>query len=236
VSNHAVLFGDLQERFEAERLLKERFATLTVESHDRPWEFVERACQLQADIAVILRGPISQHQQRIEAVTSLRRHGFGGRILYAGAFLTEKHDAVSAGADYVLDPDTQVLENVVAAAVRRPRLAADHPYLRYLFVGEWAAVEAFDDELPTDPPAVLAVAMSRHAGEGFYSALAGYLKANPRVNGILVEDDVDDDVSSIALGAGVPNHVVVAREGLARVAELGRHFLRADWFARVSAA
>lgn len=236
MSNHAVLFGDLQERFEAERLLKERFAALTVESHARPWEFVERACQLQADIALILRGSISEHQQRIEAVASLRRHGFTGRILYAGAFLTEKHDAISAGADYVLDPDRQVLENVVAAAIRRPRLAADHPYLRYLFVGEWATVEAFGDELPPDPPAVLAVAMSQHGDGGFYSSLAAYLKANPKVSAILVEDDVDEDVAAIALGAGVPNHVVVAQEGLARVAELGRQFLRADWFARVSAA
>ncbi|MEW6338027.1 MAG: hypothetical protein ACOY3Y_05920 [Acidobacteriota bacterium] len=236
MSSYAVLFGDQQERFEAERVLKERFADLSVESHARPWEFVERACQVRADVAIVLRGPISEHQQRIDAVTSLRRHGFGGRILYAGAFLTEKHDAVAAGADYVLDPDRQVLENVVAAAIQRPRLAADHPYLRYLFVGEWAAVEAFGDLLPPEPPAVLAVAMSQHRDEAFYSSLAGYLRANPRVNAILVEDDVDEDVSAIALGAGVPNHVVVAQEGLSRVAELGRQLLRADWFARVSAA
>jgi hypothetical protein len=236
VPGRVILFGDLADRYEAERLLGERFADLHVESFARSWDFVERACQGSFDVAVLLRGAISEHQQRIETVASLRRNEFRGRIVFAGAFLTEKHDAIGAGADYVIDPDKQVLENVVVAALAKPRLVADHPYLRYLFVGEWAVLDSLGDTFPAEPPDVLLVALSCHSDAAFYPRLAAYLKAHEGVRSLMVEDVDDEVLAAEAMGAGVPDYVVLAEEGLSPVTKLVRQFLREAWFGRVAKA
>ncbi|MGE5236893.1 MAG: hypothetical protein ACM3O7_11145 [Acidobacteriota bacterium] len=236
MSGRVILYGDLKDRYEAERLLGERFAELHVESFARSWDFVERACEGSFDVAVLLRGAITEHQQRIETVASLRRNEFHGRIIFAGAFLTEKHDAIAAGADYVIDPDKQVLENVIAAALARPRVAADHPYLRYLFVGEWATLESVGDVLPADPPDVLLLALSCHPDAAFYPRVAAYLKAHEQLRALMVEDIDDEGLVAEAMGAGVPNYVVLAKEGLPPVIKLVRQFLREAWFTRVARA
>jgi len=132
VAGRVVVLGDLPERYEIERLLTERHPELHVETVGLPWEMVERATGDRCDLALVLKGPITAHEQRMDTIASLRRNGFAGKILFAGAFLTEKQDAVRAGADYAFDPDKQVAEQVVAAALYRPVVAADHPYLRYL--------------------------------------------------------------------------------------------------------
>jgi hypothetical protein len=136
VPGRVVVLGDLQERYEIERLLTERHPGLHVETVGLTWEMVERATGGRFDLALVLKGPITAHQQRMDTIASLRRNGFAGKILFAGAFLTEKQDAVRAGADYAFDPDRQVAEQVVAAALYRPVVAADHlPSLLFVVSG-----------------------------------------------------------------------------------------------------
>jgi hypothetical protein len=236
VAGRVIVLGDLPERYEVERLLNERHPELHVETVARPWEMFERAMADTFDVALVLKGPITAHEQRMETLASLRRNGFKGKILYAGAFLTEKQDAVRAGADYAFDPDKQETEQVVAAALFRPRVAADHPYLRYLFVGEWAGTDAFGDELPTPAPDVLIAATSCHAGAKFYAALAGFVRAHPKMRCILVEDNGTEEARIEALATGVQPYVVLAQDGLAKVWELGKGFLRERWLASVSGA
>jgi hypothetical protein len=231
-----IVLGDLPDRYEVERLLTERHPELHVETVGRPWEMVERVTGVPFDLALVLKGPITAHQERMETIASLRRNAFGGRILCAGAFLTEKQDALRAGADYAFDPDRQVAEQVVAAALYRPIVAADHPYLRYLFVGEWARNVGYADELPTEVPDLLMAATSCHEEVAFYSSLATYVREHPHVHCILVEDDGAEELRTEALATGIQPYVVLAQEGLARVAALGSGFLRDRWLARVSAA
>jgi hypothetical protein len=231
-----VVLGELPDRYEVERLLNERHPELHVETVGRPWEMVERATSGPFDVALLLKGPITAHQQRMEAMTSLRRNGFAGRILYAGAFLTEKQDAVRAGADYAFDPEKQVAEQVVSEALYRPLVAADHPYLRYLFVGEWARSVSFADEPPAEVPDLLLVATSRHENGAFWHALASYVRDNRDMRCIVVEDDGSEQARTEALATGVQPYVVLAQEGLGHVAMLGRGFLRERWLARVFAA
>lgn len=236
MATRVILLGSVGERADAERLLWERFPELHVESVAGARELVSKACEGEFDVAAVLRGPIVEHEARIEAVASLRRNGFGGRIVYAGAFLTEKQDAITAGADYVFDPDKQTVESVVKTATLRPRLAADHPYLRYLFVGEWAAVEGFAGEPPEPAPDVLIASTSSHSDEAFYARLAAFSKAHPETRCLLVEDNGGEDVEAAALASGVQPYVVAAEEGLKQVLALGRRFLRDRWLERVSAA
>jgi DNA-binding NarL/FixJ family response regulator len=235
VAGRVIVLGDLPERYEVERLLSERHPEIHVETVARAWEMVERAMAGMFDVTLVLKGPITAHEQRMDTLASLRRNGFRGKILYAGAFLTEKQDAVRAGADYAFDPDKQETEQVVAAALYRPLVAADHAYLRYLFVGEWARTNAFGKELPAPPPDVLVAATSCHPGAKFYAALAGFVRNHPEMRCILVEDDGPEEARIEALATGVQPYVVLAREGLAKVSELGKGFLRERWLASVSA-
>jgi len=236
VPSRVVVLGDLPERYEIERLLTERHPELHVETVGLPWEMVERATGGQFDLALVLKGPITAHQQRMDTIASLRRNGFAGKVLFAGAFLTEKQDAVRAGADYAFDPDKRVTEQVVAAALYRPVVAADHPYLRYLFVGEWAETVDYTHELPAEAPDLMLVATSCHGTEAFYSALAAYVREHPQTRCILVEDNGSEEARTEALATGIQPHVVLAQEGLGRVTALGLGFLRERWLARVSAA
>jgi len=236
VPGRVVVLGDLPERYEIERLLTERHPELHVETVGLPWELVERTTGGPFDLALVLKGPITAHQQRMDTIASLRHNGFGGRILYAGAFLTEKQDAVRAGADYAFDPDKRVAEQVIAAALYRPVVAADHPYLRYLFVGEWAETVGYGDELPAAPPDLLLAATSCHEAGAFYTTLAAYVRKYPQTRCILVEDDGSEEAHIEALATGIQPYVVPAQEGLGRVTALGLGFLRERWLARVSAA
>jgi len=236
VNGRVILYGGAQERFEGERLLRERHPALHVRSLAERREFVEQACRGDFDVAVVLRGPIVDHDERLAAIAGLRREVFPGRIVAAGSFLTEKQDAISAGADYAFEPTAQTLENVVAAALYRPRLAADHPYLRYLFVREWAILETVGESLPESAPDVLLVATSRHTDAAFYARLADYSKRHPRLHCVVVEDEADEDTRAEALASGVQPYVELAAEGLPAVGEIGRRFLREVWLSKVSKA
>ena len=231
-----VVLGDLAERYEIERLLTQRHPALHVETVGLPWEMVERATGGRFDLALVLKGPITAHEQRMDTIASLRRNGFAGKILFAGAFLTEKQDAVRAGADYAFDPDKQVAEQVVAAALYRPVVAADHPYLQYLFVGEWAETVGYTHELPAEAPDLLLVSTACHDAGAFYSALAAFVREHPRTRCIVVEDDGTEEARTDALATGIQPYVVPAQEGLGRVTALGLGFLRERWLAGVSAA
>ena len=231
-----ILCGDLPDRYEAERLLAEHHPELHLDSFGRPWELVERAMSGGYDVALLLKGPIAALDARLDAVAGLRRNAFAGKILAAGAFLTEKQDAVRAGADYAFDPDKQPLERVVGAALEKPAVAADHAYLRYLLVGEWASVVGFGDELPSPAPDILLATTSCHPGPAFWAPLAGYARANAALRCILVEDDGGDEARTEALSTGIQPHVVLEQEGLGKVTELVRRFLREVWLARVAAA
>jgi hypothetical protein len=236
VSGRLIFFGDLKDRYEMERLLWERHPDLHVETVGRSWDLVERACTGSFDAAIILKGPIWEHQQRLEVVAALRRNSFAGRIIYGGSFLSEKQDALAAGADYVFDPDKQSTEEVAWRALGRPLLAADHLYLRRLFVGEWAVIEAYLAELPAQPPDALLAATSLHGDEAFYGALARYSLAHPETHCVLIEDEAAEDVQAAALASGIQPYIVLADEGLRRVHDVVRGFLRERWLARVAAA
>lgn len=231
-----IVCGDLPDRYEAERLLAERHPGIHLDSVGRPWEMVERASSGGYDVALLLKGPIAGHEARVEAIAGLRHSGFAGKVLAAGAFLTEKQDAVRAGADYAFDPDKQAIERVVGAALARPTVAADHPYLRYLAVGEWASAAAFGETLPQPAPDLLLAATSCHPAAAFWVALAAWARANAATRCIVVEDDGGEEARTEALATGIQPYVVLEREGLAEVAELMRRSLREIWLARVSAA
>jgi hypothetical protein len=236
VPGRVILFGGLEERYEAERLLGERHPEVHVESASRSWDLVERACTGEFDVAVVLKGPIWEHQQRIEVVTALRRNEFSGRIVCAGSFLTEKHDALAAGADYCFDPEHHAVEEVAARALFRPRLAADHPYLGHLFHGEWAEVSSWSGGPPEDAPEMLVAATSCHPDEGFYSALSAYSSAHPKTHCILVDDSPAGETDVAALSSGVQPFIVLADEGLQKVLQIGRRLLRESWLAHVAIA
>ena len=230
-----ILYGGLEERYEAERLLGERHPGVHVESANRSWELVERACSGAFDVVVVLKGPIWEHQQRIDVVTALRRNEFGGRIVYAGAFLTEKHDALAAGADHCFDPEHHPVEEVAHRALFRPRLAADHPYLRHLFHDEWASLEAYGETLPEPAPELLLAATSCHPDDAFFSRLAAYADAHPKTHCLLVEDG-EDDSNVAALACGIQPLIVLVDDGLPKVLQVGRRLLRESWLAHVATA
>jgi hypothetical protein len=232
VAGRIVLCGDLQARYEAERLLAESHPELHVESVASCRDLVQKVAGEPCDIVLLLKAPIAQHQERIHAVTSLRHGGFKGPVLFAGAFLSEREDAAAAGADLVFDPDARRVEEVVASALYRPRLAVDHPYLRFLFVGERLEVLAYRDTLPEDADVVL-VATSCHEAPAFYSALPAYCKAHPGVVCVTVEDDGREEARVEALSIGAGPHVVLENEGLAALGELVRRELRAAWLRRL---
>ncbi len=236
MAGKVIVFGDVSGRHEVEELLRQRHPEVAVTSVGKPWELLEHAISGDYEVALLLRGPIAQHQERVETVASLRRHGFRGRIVVAATFLTERHETAEAGADYVFDPDRQAVEEVVKAAMFRPRAAADHPYLRYLLVGEWATVEGYGDALPSPPPDLLLVATSCHGDPAFYPRLAAYAKANPELYCILVEDGGGEEAEVEALASGVQPYVVLAEEGLAKVSGLASTFLKEKWLRRVAAA
>jgi hypothetical protein len=236
VTGTVLLFGGLEELDESQRLILQRSPQLRVEAARRPWEAVERAIEGAMDAVVILKGPIAEHDSRMELISSLGRHGFAGRILACGSFLTEKQDALAAGAHYAFDPAEQRIEEVVRQAVERPVLAADHVYLRALFHGEWAHVSAFDEALPAAAPDVLVTAVSRHPEEAYWERLVAYARGAGAMRCILVEDVEDENLASEALATGLQPYVVLHEEGLQKVLTLGRGFLRGAWLARVAGA
>lgn len=227
-----VLQGELGDRYEVQRLLHEAHPTLAVESVGTPWELVERARSGDVDVVLILKGPIARHQERVQAVASLRSGGFGGRILYAGSFLTEKQDALQAGAHYAFDPDTQRAEDVVWAALYRPRVAVDHSFLRYLFVGEWLELTEYGETLPDEAPDVLLTSTSKHAVPEFYGSLAEFARTHPETRCVLVEDEAADDVRVEALSTGVQPYVVLREDGLLALARLVCNLAQECWLGR----
>jgi hypothetical protein len=236
VPRRIVICGEVADRQEAERLLREHLPECAVASVGRPWELIERALSEPFDVALLLKGPIATHEERVGAIGALRRNGFAGRIVAAGAFLAEKQDALAAGAHYAFDPDQQRLETVVAGALVRPRVAADHPYLRALLVGEWADVEGYSTTLPAAAPDILLAATSWHEDAAFYAALTAYREKHPHTHCILVEDDGSEDARAEALSSGVEHYVVLAEQGVAKLLDLTRAMLHECWLGRVSAA
>ena len=223
-----MLCGDLQERFEAERLLAAAHPELHVESVSSPHELVQRATGEAFEIALLLRAPIAQHQERIHAVAALRNGGFKGPVLFAGAFLSEREDAEAAGADLVFDPGAKRVEEVVASALYRPRLAVDHPYLRFLFVGERVEASTYEDALPEGVDVVL-ISTSCHQAPSFYGGLPGYFASHPTTACVLVDDGGSEEARVEALSVGVGPHVVLETEGLMALAAVVRRQLRAAW-------
>lgn len=236
MAGRIIICGDLAARYEAQRVLVEAHPDLHVETVEHPWELVQKAESEGYDVAFLLKGAIAQHQERLHAVQLLRSHGFPGRVLYAGAFLTEKQDALLAGADYAFDPDQQRVEQVAAAALYRPVLAADHAYLRALLVGEWVDVLPYLEALPSQAVDVLLCATSCHADSAFWTALVGYCKGNPKTRCIVVEDDGKDEARVEALATGIQPYVDLAQEGLSELARLVRQSLREAWLACVAKA
>jgi len=236
VAARVIVAGEVADRHEVERLLAERHPDVSVESVAKPWQVAERATAASFDIAILLKGPITTHEQRVDAVAALRRNAFAGRILYAAAFLSEKQDAIRAGADYVFDPDRQEVEQVIAAALYRPVVAADNAYLRALFVGERVDVLLLADTLPEQAPSLVLVSTSCHAQPEFWRTLSVFARAHPQTRCVVVEDDGSEAVRIEALATGVQPYLVLAEEGVKRVAHLADEILRQAWLERVSSA
>lgn len=236
MAGRVIVCGDLPDRYEAERLLAERHPGLHVDSVAQAWELAERALGGSYDAALLLKGPIASHERRLEAIAGLRRNGFAGKVLAAGAFLTEKQDAVRAGADYAFDPEKQAMEKVVGAALMRPAVAADLRYLRSLFVGEWANLAPYGDALPPAAPDLLLAATSCHPDAAFWGALVGLVRANAGMRCVLVEDDGSEEARTEALATGIQPYVELAGEGIGGVLALVRRLLREIWLGRVTRA
>ena len=198
-------------------------------------DLASRAREGGFSVAVILPGPITEHDRRIAAVTALRREGFRGRLLFAGAFLTEKEQALAAGADFVFDPRTRPVGAVVSKALHRPGVAADHPYLRYLLLDEWASLEPYSTVLPTRAPAILLASLSCHRDLAFWDTLAGFAAANPATRCFVVEDDDDPEISAAVMACGVQPYVSLADRGLLHLHSLVRHALHEIWLGEMLA-
>lgn len=236
MSERVIVLGDVTRRHEVERLLAERHPAIHVESVGRTWEVVEGAVSEGFDVVLLLKGSITEHERRVATVAALRRDGFRGRILFEGVFLTEKQDALAAGADFAYDPGEHAAEEVVAASLRRPRVAADNAYLQAMFVGEWADVTAFESTLPSAPLDLIVASTAAHPDAGFWEALAGAAEGSPAPRIVIVEDGGDEDVTGEALATGIQTYVILAEEGVARLQEVLRTFLKESWLAGVSRA
>jgi len=195
-----------------------------------------RAREGEFSVAVILPGAITEHDRRIGAVTTLRREKFQGRLLFAGAFLTEKEAALAAGADFVFDARVWPLDLVVSKACRRPVVAVDHPYLRYLLAGEWAAVAPYSETLPASAPAVLLASVSSHVDPAFWDGLASFAAANPATRCLVVEDDDDPDTCAAVMACGVQPYVSLADRGLLHLHTMVRRILHEIWLGEMLAS
>lgn len=231
MSERVIVFGDVTRRHEVERLLAERYPGIHVESVGRRWDLVERAVSEGFDAVLLLKGGIAEHEQQVATVAALRRDGFRGRILFEGVFLTEKQDALGAGADFAYDPDQHPTENVVAASLRRPRVAADHPYLRAMFVGEWAEVVTYGDGLPDGPLDLVVASTASHSELSFWETLVRDREGSGAAHVVIVEDGGGEDVCGEALATGLQPYVILADEGVARLQEILRTLLREVWLA-----
>jgi len=232
VGPRIIIQGELQDRYEVQRLLQEAHPEAAVETVGTPWELVDRARSADFAVVLVLKGPIARHRERVQAVASLRANGFAGRILYAGSFLTEKQDALQAGAHYAFDPEVQRAEEVVWTALYRPRVAVDHAFLRYLFVGEWLELADYADALPEPGPDVLLTSTSMHPVPEFYGSLAEYARSHPDTRCVLVEDEASDDVRVEALASGVQPYVVLREDGLLALARLVGNLAQECWLSR----
>jgi hypothetical protein len=233
VAARIVLTGDIQGRYEAERLLAEAHPGLNVTSVGAPHELVERALEAGHDVALLLKGSIAQHGDRVHAVKSLRQGGFRGVVLFAGAFLSEREDATAAGADLVFDPDVRRLEDVVGKALFRPTVAADHPWLRFMLMDERALVAVYGDELPARAD-ILLVTTSCHTAPAFYRGVPGWCRENPTARCVMVEDGGNDEARVEALAIGAPLHLVLENEGLGAFVAAVRRLVREAWLDHVA--
>jgi hypothetical protein len=229
VDGRVILCGELAERHEAERLLAESLPSVHVDSVGPAWELPDRASHGNFDLVLLLKGRIADHLERLEAIRALRRRGFRGRILAAGAFLTEKQDALAAGADYVFDSEQQPVEKVVRTALRRPVVAADHPYLRGLTVGEWAEAVTFNGVLPEEAPDLVLVSMASHGESSFWGAMADYRAKHPKVRWVLVDDGALGEVQAEALATGIQPLIVLEEEGIRGLQGTVLSMLRQIW-------
>jgi len=203
---------------------------------ERLGEVVARALTEAADAVLLLAGPIGVHQERLDAITALRREGFVGPVLVGAAFLTEKEESLRAGADYAFDPDKQGVAGVIAAALETPTVCADHPFLRALLVGEWVRVERLGNEAPARPCDLVLTATSCHGEGSFWQGLAEYRASNQGGAVIVVEDEIDEDVLADALAVGATHWVELEETGLATLLELARSSVRERWLRRLATA
>lgn len=236
MADTVLLVGSVAARYEVQRLLNEAHPGLAVDSVEHPWQMADRAANKNFEVAVVLEGAISAHEERMAAIRALRGRGFAGRILVAGSFLTEREDALAAGADAVFDASRQRCEAVIEAGLRRPLVAVDHPYLAALFPGEWCVVERFSATLPARVPDLLLCAVSLHEDASFFMALGEAFARREGATFILVDDGGSEEATVAALASGVQPVVVLADEGVMKVRERALAALRARWLTWVQAA
>lgn len=196
---------------------------------------VAHALTEAVDAVLLLAGPIRSHEERLATIRTLRREGYVGPVLVGAAFLTEKQEALSTGADYAFDPDKQSVGAVVATALLTPALCADHPFLRALLAGELVSVEPLGDAVPDHPVDVLLTATSQHADPAFWHGLAAYRARYQDCAVIVVEDELDEEVLAEALAAGATHWVELSQSGVASLVELTRSHLRDRWLRRLAA-
>jgi hypothetical protein len=232
VPERILVFGETRGLDRAKKLFSDRLPLVPFEAVDKTWEFNARAREEQFSVALLLPASIAEHEMRVEAVATLRRDGFAGRVLFAGSFLTEKKDALEAGADYVFDPQRQAVDTVVANALFRPTVAVDHPYLAYLLIEEWAKVQPYSGA-PTAEAAIVLAATSSHKDPAFWERLADLAAADPGKTCIVVEDDDDAENNAAAMACGVQPYVALADKGLLGLHAMVRRVLREIWLARM---
>lgn len=203
---------------------------------EEAWQLSERADEVGPDLVLVLRGAIAGHEDRVHAIESLRRNGFRGPVIVEGSFLSERSDALQAGADYAFSPPAQQAEKVVAAALHKPRVLADHPYLQALLVGEWAAVEGLGDTLPETAPDIALVSTSARGSGAAFHALAAWSETHPTCQILVVEDGADDETAAEALSMGCDHYLELAEDGVGALLNLARRLVRYAWLERVKAA
>jgi hypothetical protein len=236
VPDRVLLHGDGKELESAKAALAARGDALPVIPVHGTGDLAGQARKGGFSVAVILPGPIAEHDRRVGAVSTLRREGFRGRLLFAGAFLTEKEAALAAGADFVFDARVWPLDLVVSKALRRPIVAVDHPYLRFLLSEEWATIERYSETLPRAAPPVLLASVSAHGDPAFWDALADYAAANPGTRCIVVEDDDDPETCAAVMACGVQPYVSLADRGLLYLHALVRRVLHEIWLGAMLAS
>jgi hypothetical protein len=234
VDSRLIGWGGTREGDAFATALRELVPDCSLTMVDDLGELARRTESERPEAVVLLDAPIAAHDERVSAILRLRKVGYTGRIIAAAGFLTARREAVDAGADYAFDPVRQRVEQVTAAALYKPRVAADHPYLKALLVGEAVLVEDLAEDLPDSPPDVALVATSQHQSPDFYASLTDWYSLHSTCTVVIVEDGGGDDVVTEALASGADHYVVLEQTGVGVLQALVRRLLRERWLAKVT--